>query len=262
MSKKNKYPPAPVAGNRGIIAGILVLVVILAIIAILLSTGNAGNTTPTPVTTPRVTTPPTPAPEPVKSARPSVELFIMSFCPYGVQAENVMSPVVDLLGSTADIQIRFIATVNGDTADAVRSLHGLNEAKEDIRQLCIKQSDPDKYWDYLDLFNAQCYPVWQNATRLEACGKNLTAMLGMDNQKIETCAIAGEGLALLRADEAITKNLKVTGSPTLFINGQKYSGQRTPEAFKQAICARFETPPDECGTDLSAQVVAAGSGSC
>ena len=76
----------------------------------------------------------------MKSARPSVELFVMSFCPYGVQAENAMGPVVDLLGSKADIKIRFIATVNGATPDTVRSLHGLSEAKEDLRQLCIMRS--------------------------------------------------------------------------------------------------------------------------
>ncbi len=90
--------------------------------------------TPTPTSSPKPTTSPTPVPLPVKSARPSTELFVMSFCPYGVQAENAMDPVVDLLGTKADFTVRYIATVNGDTVDAVKSLHGLPEAKEDLRQ--------------------------------------------------------------------------------------------------------------------------------
>ena len=90
----------------------------------------------------------------------------------------------------------------------------------------------------------------------------MTATLGFDNQKIETCAGGSEGIALLRADEAITQNYKVTGSPTLIMNGQRYSGLRTAEAYKAGICARFENPPAECSVNLSAQAVAASSGSC
>jgi predicted DsbA family dithiol-disulfide isomerase len=216
--------------------------------------------TPVPATSPKPTTSPTPIPEPVKSSRPSTELFVMSFCPYGVQAENAMGPVVDLLGTKSDIKVRFIATVNGDTVDAVKSLHGLAEAKEDLRQLCIMKMYPDIYWDYLNLMNTRCYPGWQNATLLASCQTNVTTSLGISN--IETCATGSEGLALLRADEAITQNLKVTGSPTLIMNGQKYVGQRTAEAYKQAICARFETPPAECNVNLSAQAITASSGSC
>ena len=225
-----------------------------------------ANLTPTPASSPKPTTSPkpatspTPIPEPVKSSRPSTELFVMSFCPFGVQAENAMGPVVDLLGTKSDIRVRFIATVSGDTVDSVKSLHGMAEAKEDLRQLCIMKMYPDIYWDYLNLMNTQCYPGWQNATLLASCQKNVTTSLDITN--IETCATGSEGIALLRADEAITQNLKVTGSPTLIMNGQKYVGQRTAEAYKQAICARFETPPAECNVNLSAQAVAASSGSC
>lgn len=213
-----------------------------------------------PVATPTPSPTPTSPPEPMKTARPSVELFVMSFCPYGVQAENAMEPVVDLLGQKADINVRFIARVQGDSVDSVSSLHGPPEAKEDLRQLCVMDRYPDKFWEYLMLINEECYPVWRDATQLESCQQNVTTSLGMTG--IDACAGGTEGLALLRADETITKGYGVTGSPTLMINGQKYSGQRTPEAFKQAICDRFETPPEECEVDLSGNTVAASTGSC
>jgi glutaredoxin len=221
------------------------------------------NMKPTPTPTPASSLQPTPSPTtaiaPVKSARPSVELFVMSFCPYGVQAENLMQPVVGLFGTKANITVRYIANVQGTTVDSVTSLHGASEAKEDLRQLCIAKYYPQKVWPYLTAFNAQCYPGWQNATQLESCQKNVTATLGITD--IETCASGSEGLALLKAEGAITSSYKVTGSPTLIINGQRYSGSRTTEAYKQTICARFETPPAECSVNLSAQTVAA-SGSC
>ncbi|HMA04952.1 MAG TPA: thioredoxin domain-containing protein, partial [Methanomicrobiales archaeon] len=81
------------------------------------------------------------------------------------------------------------------------------------------------------------------------------------NAKIESCATGSEGLSLLKSDVAITDANKVTGSPTLIINGQRYSGARTPDAFKQGICSHFTTSPAECSVNLSAQAAAA-SGSC
>ena len=97
----------------------------------------------------------------------------------------------------------------------------------------------------------QCYPSWQNATALDSCRKNTTATLGIDSAKIDTCAQGAEGLALLKADETASAKDGATASPMLFINGVKYSGARTPEAFKQAICNSFETVPAECSTVLS-----------
>jgi predicted DsbA family dithiol-disulfide isomerase len=173
-----------------------------------------------------------------------------------------MKPVAELLGTKADIKVRYIVSINGDSVNSVKSLHGISEAKEDLRQICVAKNSPQKYWSYITELNAQCYPIYKNATQLELCQKNITESLGIDNRQIETCALGSEGLALLRADETITKTLRVTGSPTLIMNGQIYSGQRTPEAYKQAICDRFETPPAECSVNLSAQAVAASSGSC
>jgi hypothetical protein len=204
---------------------------------------------------------PTPAHEPVKSSRPSAELFVMAFCPYGTLAEGAMDPVAGLLGTKADITVRFIASVEGTTVDSVSSLHGPAEAKEDLRQLCISRYYPAQFWAYLSAFNRDCYPGWQNATFLDACRANTTRSLGMDAQKIETCATGSEGLGLLQTDEAAGVGYDVQSSPTLIINGQLYSGARTPEAYKQAICSRFDTPPAECGTALSSQA-ATSSGGC
>jgi glutaredoxin len=235
-----------------------------------------GNVTPTisssitpvsspkPATSPKPTTSPTPIPEPVKSARPSVELFVMSFCPYGVQAENAMDPVVGLLGTKSDIKVHYIATVSGTTLDSVKSLHGPTETKEDVRQLCIAKYYPQKLWAYLMDFDKNCQnsTLRKDLTALDACSANSARVADIDNQKIETCVSNGEGMALLSTDAVIAQNNKVTGSPTIFINGQKYVGQRTAEAYKQGICTRFETAPAECSVNLTDLAVAASYGSC
>jgi hypothetical protein len=201
-------------------------------------------------------------PAPVKSARPVADLYVMSFCPYGTQAETIMGPVVDLLKSKADIRIRYITTISGTTVDSVDSLHGPAEAKEDLRQICINKYYPDKFWAYLNTFNSACYPSWQNAAALVSCEKNTTVALSIDAARIDTCAQGAEGLTLLKTDETASIKDGATASPMLFINGVQYSGARTPEAFKQAICTSFETAPAECNTTLSSASATGSTGGC
>ena len=82
--------------------------------------------------------------------------------------------------------------------------------------------------------------------------------VGLDIESIETC-VNDEGLELMQADDDLTDELGITGSPTLLINGERYSGQRTPESFKQAICSGFEEQPDSCLEELEEGSAATGS---
>ena len=204
---------------------------------------------------------PTPTPEPVKTDRPTVDLYVMSFCPYGTQAEATMKPVVDLLGKKADIHLRYITSVTGTNVTSVRSLHGAVEVEEDLRQVCIQKHAPQNLWAYLTRFNAECYPLTQNTTDMLKCSQNITASLGIDGVKIQTCATGTEGIGLLKTDEESATEDGATASPTLLINGVEYSGSRTPESYKEAICGSFTTLPADCSTVLSSQQ-AAVAGSC
>ena len=199
---------------------------------------------------------------PVKTERPVVDLYVMSFCPGGTYAGNVMKPVAALLGSKADIRVRYLTTITGTTVASVQSLHGTSEVKEDLRQICILKKNPEKFWEYLGKFNDACYPQYQNAALLDSCRRNITAAIGIDDKSIETCASGEEGLALLKADDALSNKDRAYSSPTLIINGQEYLGTRTPDAYKQAICDRFVTPPAECSTTLPPLTGAVSSGVC
>ncbi|MDO9327023.1 MAG: hypothetical protein Q7T80_18905 [Methanoregula sp.] len=190
-----------------------------------------------------------PVAAPIKTDRPVVELYVMAFCPYGTQAESVMRPAVALLGSKADIRVRYITTITGTTVASVRSLHGSPEAQEDLRQICILKKNPDKFWAYIGQFN-------------DACWRNVTATVGIDVGSIETCASGEEGLSLLKADETLSNTNRASASPTLIINGQEYRGTRTPDAYKQAICDRFVTPPEECSTTLPPVAGTVATGGC
>jgi Thioredoxin len=197
---------------------------------------------------------------PVKTTRPTVDLYVMAFCPYGTQAEGVMKPVVDLLGSKADIRVRYITSISGTTPDSIRSLHGPSEAQEDLRQVCIQHDYPEKFWTYLSMFDKSCYPQSGNVTVQDACQRNVSAQAGIDMTTIGACASGPEGLALLKTDEADSGKNQASGSPTLIINGVTYAGARTPEAYKQAICNSFVNAPAECNTTLPSQAANTAGG--
>ncbi len=245
---KAKAPSASILGRKGMMAGLILIVVIIAAFAVLVAT-VPPTAAPAPAVQPATTT--------VQSSIPDVELFVMSFCPFGTQAETAMEPVVNLLGPKADITVRYITSIQGTT---VSSLHGPAEAAEDLRQICIHEYYPGQFWPYLTAFIQNCYPEVQNATLLAACQANTMQALGIDSGKIGTCASGSDGLGLLTLDEQATAQYGVQASPTLIIDGQVYNGDRTPEAYKEAICSAFATPPAECATNLSTQTTTSTGG--
>ena len=50
-----------------------------------------------------------PPPVVPKSDRPKVELFVMSYCPYGLQMEKAYLPAWELLKNKADIDLKFVS---------------------------------------------------------------------------------------------------------------------------------------------------------
>ena len=198
-----------------------------------------------------------------KTDKPTVQLFVMAFCPYGIQAENAMKPVVDLLGSKADIKVHFITSVSGTTPDSVSSLHGAPEAQEDLRQACImKYYDQTTYWNYLMKINSDCSSKYKDATAYDTCWKDAAKQAGIDTSKIDTCSKGSDGVSLIKADADLSAQNDVSGSPTLLINSVTYSGARDSNSFKEGICNAFTTTPSECSTVLSSTASTTSSGGC
>ena len=197
-----------------------------------------------------------------KTSKPSVELYVMSFCPFGVQAEDAMKPVVELLGNTTDISVRFIVNVFGNTTDSVDSLHGPTEAEEDLRQICIMNNyDQTTYWNYVSEINKNCKSIYSDRAALDTCWKAAANKTGIDAVDVAQCANSSYAIDLLKQDEAATGAYGVSGSPTFVINGVVVNPDRSPDGIKTAICDAFTTKPAECGTQLSAaSSVSAGAG--
>jgi len=179
-----------------------------------------------------------------KSDKPVVELFVMSYCPYGTQAEKGILPAVSLLGNKIDFKLRFVHYL----------MHGEQEDLENKRELCIREQEGqvvlNKYLVCI-LDSDDPYSPKDPA----ACEKEA----GINNAKLQTC-LNTKADDYFASDSALSQGYGVQGSPTLIINGVQSSAGRSPQSYLQGICDAFNTKPSECSQTLSTASPSAGFG--
>jgi len=204
-------------------------------------------------TTPTNTNAQTTSTDVPKSDKPVVDLFVMTHCPYGTQAEKGIIPVLELLGDKIDGNIRFVHYF----------MHAPEEAETPI-QVCIREEEPDKYLDYLKCFlegdgNYNYDSDGDGVKDLMTNGNDPTECMkreGIDTNLIDNC-IPNKWETYYDADSKLSQNSGVSGSPALVINGQKISSARSPAAYLSTICSAFNTAPEECSQELSSETPSA-----
>jgi len=183
-----------------------------------------------------------------KVNKPKLEAFVVSNCPYGLQMQRVLYYTAQLLGNESDIKIRYIGSIsNGKIA----SMHGDQEAVENQRQICIREEQGSKYWDYVN-----CYIKNGDSS---GC---LTST-GVNKATLDACMNdSSRGLKYAQVDFDLSDQYGVTGSPTLILNGKTSSeftfGGRDPEAVKQMICCSFAQNKTACNQTLETAQAAIG----
>jgi glutaredoxin len=187
-----------------------------------------------------------------KTEKPDVKLFVMSFCPYGNQAEDLIKPVLNLLKDNIDVKLNYI--VSKDSNGKYQSLHGDQELNQGVREICVAKYQKDKFWDFVYKINEKC--TSQNA---DTCWEQQAKDLGIDTEKIKNCQQI-EASTLLAEEEKLVQEFGVSGSPQLFINGVEFTGERTSEGYKSGICSGFTTSPQECQEALSTEATSATGG--
>lgn len=190
-----------------------------------------------------------------KADKPVVDLFVMSFCPYGNKAEDTMKPVYDLLKNKAEFNFHYIVNSNGEE---IQSLHGAPEVLQNEREACVlKDSGKDKWFALVTYVNKNCGSDG-------ACWEAGAKAAGLNVAKINAC-VQAQGVALMKADEKKSTDAKASGSPTMLINGTSTKAvyqYGNSEAYKKAICDTFTTAPEECAKTLSAETSATSGGNC
>ncbi len=151
-----------------------------------------------------------------RMGKPTLELFVMSYCPFGVQAEEKIIPIVKKFGDTIDFQLRFIAqekeAISLQEITPFTSLHGYPEVAENIRQLLIAREYPDKYLDY----------ILCRGKKLDKSWEDCAAKLGIDVAKIQRLFDSPEAEQLFRENIKRATELGIKASPTILVDNHQF----------------------------------------
>jgi hypothetical protein len=207
-----------------------------------------------------------------ETEEPEVMLFIMSNCPYGNQAENGLVDAVELLEGSISFEPVYIiydetvhpsysaeneeCYVNENVTYC--SMHGRYELDQGIREKMIYNRYGEAKWaEYAVAVNEQCFAAGED---IEACWKSVAESMEINSTEIES-SFEAEKFEILAHEKEVTFGMQQFGSPGILINGMEYSGSRSAEAFKAAICSAFSSEPADCTTELS-ESEAASEGTC
>lgn len=183
---------------------------------------------------------------------PDVELFVMSLCPYGVQAEKGILPVVEKLGAKINFAVKFVDY----------TLHGKKEFDENLNQYCIQEEEPAKFNDYLTCFAKEGDSAKCLASAKIDIAKNTACISNTDKQfKLTENFSASAQSSPFNIQKDLNDKYGVQGSPSLVVNGQLLDAGRDSASLLKTICSGFTNQPEECKETLSSTSPTAGFGS-
>jgi len=191
-----------------------------------------------------------------KTEKPVVELFVMSYCPYGTQAEKGILPALNLLGDKIDFKLKFVNYL----------MHGEMEMLENLRQYCIENQEPQKLSNYLTCFlkagdAASCLISEKiDAGKLASCEQATDAQFKIKASFLDKNSWGNSSYPPFAIFDADNQKYGVQGSPVLVVNGTTLKTSRDPESFKKTICGAFSAEPEICKMVLSSEAPAPGFG--
>ena len=139
------------------------------------------------------------------------------------------------------MKVMYIGAVSGNT---ITAMHGPAEAEENLRQICIRDEQTAKYWNYVS-----CQMKSGDTAGCETS-------TGVDSAKLNACvSTPTRGVAYSKKDFDLNAKYNISGSPTLILNGAQVSesnyGGRSPDGVKSMVCAGFNSQPSFCSTKLT-----------
>jgi len=150
------------------------------------------------------------------------DLYIMSQCPYGLEALRAVSDVAASIPAF-NFDIWFIGNVDADST--FRSLHGEAEIDDEMVWLAFRKFYPERWKAFCRLRSNRT-----GETRI------LAAELGADIKKIDAW-IRTSGKNELRQHYTRSMRQSIDASPTLLVNNRPFGRNITPVNIQRFICS-------------------------
>lgn len=182
-----------------------------------------------------------------QTSKPVMKYFVMSFCPYGNQVEDVFKELYSEMGKYVTFEPHYIlgrgSEYNGLSCIDTKkgnfcTLHGASELYQDIREVCVKDIyGLSAYYKFVAAMNSNCLADY--TITVESCWRDVTSAIGINAWKIDKC-FGTRSAQILNTEFRATDKQQVFGSPTIFINNVQYFGDRTEQSFKTALCSAIK----------------------
>jgi len=184
-----------------------------------------------------------------KAETPNLSAYVVSNCPHGLTMQRTFKIAINELGDLNNLlKIRYIGSIENGK---ITSMHGDEEAQENLRQICIREEQNTNYWPYVS-----CYMQEQGKSA------DCLAQSGVNIDEVNNCMIdAGRGLKFAQADFDLVNKYNIGSSPTLLLNDKQIVsendfGGRIPNAIKEIVCCGYKNKPEFCKNELSKSAVA------
>jgi len=184
-----------------------------------------------------------------KKDAPKLTAFVVADCPYGLQTQRLFKKAISDIGAMAqNLEIKYIGSIENGK---IISMHGDKEAQENLKQICLRDEQPNIFMTYLS-----CY---MQEGKSEECN----APSGVNVANLKACTEdANRGLKYAAADFALADKFQVSGSPTLLLNGEKIVsefdfGGRNVKSIKDMLCCSGSNKQSYCSATASADNISA-----
>lgn len=164
-------------------------------------------------------------------SRPVYDLYIMSQCPYGIQALSSFVEFVKVFKKN-DWNIQFIGSVENDTA--LSSLHGKEEVEDEQIWLAVKHNYPERWLEFLELRSKSFVPT-----------ASILQKMKIDMEKIQKW-INLKGRLELTFHYQRSSRLNIKASPTLMLNNTPLEMQITRDRLAKFHCDKIDGSYAEC----------------
>lgn len=158
------------------------------------------------------------------------KIVIVEFADYMCPACGQTAPVLEdlhrQLGSRAMIVFKNFPLSNQCNSGVQGDMHPYSC---DIAKLARCAGARGKFWDYHLLAMSEQSKASKEKAR--EWGKKT----GMTDQEMDQCLASNDVLAKIRDDIELANKLGVNSTPTIYINGKKYFGERTAPAMRAVI---------------------------
>ncbi len=117
-------------------------------------------------------------------------------------------------------------------------------------------AEQNLYVEYhLALFRAQLQWAGLSGSALDNYFADLAGQIGIAPATFTECLRSGRKRAGVLADQKLAVDLGLTGTPSFFINGEKYTGQRPYDSWREILDKALagETPADTGGSSSPAK---------